>query len=294
MKQKAFTLIELLVVIAIIAILAAILFPVFAQAKLAAKTSVSLSNMKQIGLGNQMYYNDYDDTRMGRQSADPSLCASWKQISDSYRKSTDIFTDSVNTASKYYDGFSDPAVRAGLCSSTTSPLNGLKQFRRGYYFNNIFGARAGGAYWDAPGLSLSSVSQVATTGDIVEGKEAFTDIGPFLDWGQDVDSETSWLGSAAPVTGLQWNATNGKYGEKGETVAYLDGHAKKVNYTSLCGGWMSNVGAGYPGDTNPLPVVTDPNYITFWNFSQNDFTGGNSWMVGATAQFCTSIPPQFR
>ena len=49
MKKFAFTLIELLVVIAIIAILAAILFPVFAQAKAAAKKAVCLSNHKQIG-----------------------------------------------------------------------------------------------------------------------------------------------------------------------------------------------------------------------------------------------------
>ena len=61
MKQKAFTLIELLVVIAIIAILAAILFPVFAQAKAAAKKTVSISNFKQLGLGSVMYSGDNDD-----------------------------------------------------------------------------------------------------------------------------------------------------------------------------------------------------------------------------------------
>jgi prepilin-type N-terminal cleavage/methylation domain-containing protein/prepilin-type processing-associated H-X9-DG protein len=60
--KRAFTLIELLVVIAIIAILAAILFPVFAQAKIAAKKSASVSNMKQIGLAQFMYMGDYDDT----------------------------------------------------------------------------------------------------------------------------------------------------------------------------------------------------------------------------------------
>ncbi len=59
--KKAFTLIELLVVIAIIAILAAILFPVFAQAKMAAKKAVDISNMKQIGLAISMYENDNDD-----------------------------------------------------------------------------------------------------------------------------------------------------------------------------------------------------------------------------------------
>jgi prepilin-type N-terminal cleavage/methylation domain-containing protein/prepilin-type processing-associated H-X9-DG protein len=62
MKNRAFTLIELLVVIAIIAILAAILFPVFAQAKAAAKKTACLSNNKQIGTGLYLYLNDFDDT----------------------------------------------------------------------------------------------------------------------------------------------------------------------------------------------------------------------------------------
>ena len=61
MMRRAFTLIELLVVIAIIAILAAILFPVFAQAKLAAKKTGSLSNIKQIAIGELLYQVDYDD-----------------------------------------------------------------------------------------------------------------------------------------------------------------------------------------------------------------------------------------
>jgi prepilin-type N-terminal cleavage/methylation domain-containing protein/prepilin-type processing-associated H-X9-DG protein len=63
MKQKsAFTLIELLVVIAIIAILAAILFPVFAQAREKARQTSCLSNLKQMGTGIMMYVQDYDET----------------------------------------------------------------------------------------------------------------------------------------------------------------------------------------------------------------------------------------
>ena len=61
-KRMGFTLIELLVVIAIIAILAAILFPVFAQAREKARTISCLSNTKQIGLATMMYVQDYDET----------------------------------------------------------------------------------------------------------------------------------------------------------------------------------------------------------------------------------------
>lgn len=59
--KKAFTLIELLVVIAIIAILAAILFPVFSQAKLSAKQTQALSQMRQLSMSTMIYAGDYDD-----------------------------------------------------------------------------------------------------------------------------------------------------------------------------------------------------------------------------------------
>jgi len=64
-RRSAFTLIELLVVIAIIAILAAILFPVFAQARAKARQAVCISNLKQLGLANMMYAQDYDEQYAG-------------------------------------------------------------------------------------------------------------------------------------------------------------------------------------------------------------------------------------
>ena len=66
MNRKAFTLIELLVVIAIIAILAAILFPVFARARAKALQTACVSNLKQIALAIRMYASDYDDRTMPR------------------------------------------------------------------------------------------------------------------------------------------------------------------------------------------------------------------------------------
>jgi len=72
MNRKGFTLIELLVVIAIIAILAAILFPVFAQAREKARQATCASNLKQIGLAAMMYTQDYDETWVGLSTQNPA------------------------------------------------------------------------------------------------------------------------------------------------------------------------------------------------------------------------------
>ena len=87
--RPAFTLIELLVVIAIIAILAAILFPVFARARENARRSSCLSNLKQIGLGVMQYTQDYDERLpLGIYS---TFTTRWSDIIQPYTKSRQIF-----------------------------------------------------------------------------------------------------------------------------------------------------------------------------------------------------------
>jgi prepilin-type N-terminal cleavage/methylation domain-containing protein/prepilin-type processing-associated H-X9-DG protein len=87
MRIRAFTLIELLVVIAIIAILAAILFPVFAQAREKARATTCVSNLKQLGLGWLMYAQDYDETYPMTAQLDPAGGQYfWQAMIDPYIK----------------------------------------------------------------------------------------------------------------------------------------------------------------------------------------------------------------
>jgi prepilin-type N-terminal cleavage/methylation domain-containing protein len=112
--KRAFTLIELLVVIAIIAILAAILFPVFAQAKAAAKTTSTISNLKQLGTGVHLYAGDFDDRTPGAfqcgfvtndiwcgadwWSAQSDRFVTWSTLLWPYLKNGDITMDSAARA----------------------------------------------------------------------------------------------------------------------------------------------------------------------------------------------------
>lgn len=103
--RKAFTLIELLVVIAIIAILAAILFPVFAQAKVAAKGAASISNDKQINTAHMIYQTDYDDNPVleGQGDADAPFLLNglpykpWSYLLLPYTKNGDIMQDPLTS-----------------------------------------------------------------------------------------------------------------------------------------------------------------------------------------------------
>ena len=90
-RRRGFTLIELLVVIAIIAILAAILFPVFARAREKARQTSCLSNAKQIMLAVLMYTSDYDEKLPGAwaQNASSNL---WSAAIEPYVKNAQLFS----------------------------------------------------------------------------------------------------------------------------------------------------------------------------------------------------------
>ncbi len=125
-RLKAFTLIELLVVIAIIAILAAILFPVFAQAKSAAKKTASISNVKQVALGSMLYANDFDDSVPALYYFDPNNLTIpstfgfyyWPVLLLQYTKNEKIFICPNDT----YD---DPALDSGTLGrfNPSNPLH---------------------------------------------------------------------------------------------------------------------------------------------------------------------------
>src|SRR5688500_17276072 len=99
-QRRGFTLIELLVVIAIIAILAAILFPVFARARENARRASCQSNLKQVGLGIMQYTQDYDEKfpqSPWNNIASDTRRSHWGQVIQPYVKSTQLFVCPSNT-----------------------------------------------------------------------------------------------------------------------------------------------------------------------------------------------------
>ena len=106
--RSGFTLIELLVVIAIIAILAAILFPVFAKVREKARQTSCVSNMKQIGLAVMQYTQDNDELYGYRKttsdgSDNDALATSWKMVLQPYIKSTGVFKCPSNPQKENFD-----------------------------------------------------------------------------------------------------------------------------------------------------------------------------------------------
>lgn len=117
-SRAGFTLIELLVVIAIIAILAAILFPVFAQAREKARQITCLNNMKQIGLGFSQYVQDFDETMPPTECYDPTftkLLSSWDLCIQPYIK---VYMGAGVSDPSVFHCPDDQVARAGVSAFT--------------------------------------------------------------------------------------------------------------------------------------------------------------------------------
>jgi prepilin-type N-terminal cleavage/methylation domain-containing protein/prepilin-type processing-associated H-X9-DG protein len=235
-SKRGFTLIELLVVIAIIAILAAILFPVFAQAREKARQISCLSNLKQIGLADMQYSQDYDEALVPDWIG-PS--ASWLGYAGDQRW-MDILQPYVKSVSMFNcpdDAQSGPA-KYQYSNGNEGWLPGTSFYNAGSYgINNTYWDGSEGvhapSYGATPGASpvaLASLAHPATTIHFTE----FMSYSPESNGGQAGAPEVAWKNTAQANTYL---ADMGKYSpllmgsmqfrhQGGVNVEFCDGHAK--------------------------------------------------------------------
>jgi prepilin-type N-terminal cleavage/methylation domain-containing protein len=134
LRHSAFTLIELLVVIAIIAILAAILFPVFAQARAAARKANGISMTKQVALAILMYNQDFDEAyplagwTCGTYSGVPNVCGltQWPNVVSPYHKNAQIVQDPADASQSgsYYSNGLHTLIYNDLLAHNPAPVPG--------------------------------------------------------------------------------------------------------------------------------------------------------------------------
>ena len=252
--KKAFTLIELLVVIAIIAILAAILFPVFAQAKLAAKKTADLSNLKQNMTASLIYSNDADDYLPHTNWQEDYVFAARVLP---YTKSRDIFKNPAVSAKqgavqrqKADNGFAGGAPGYmlppddGCVGLGTSVAGGAKYFNdiypaMDYRLNpNIFGyqhAEPGSACRDqgkygyyAPAPNTTSAGGAGSGDGGVEGVGSgstnFVNVSKVVLWIDFTPAKVVWPGNQSGLEGFWANGAG--YWSGGSNAAHMDGHAQ--------------------------------------------------------------------
>ncbi|MHB8995558.1 MAG: DUF1559 family PulG-like putative transporter [Armatimonadota bacterium] len=197
MKSRGFTLIELLVVIAIIAILAAILFPVFAKAREKARQSSCLSNLKQISLAQLMYIEDYDEMLPYSQCWDPANGAVpagvgiyWYQTVQPYMKNT----------------------QALKCPSANSPAATVTDYGRCQHHLPYRGPFAT--------ISLGSIKRPSEVNMLCD---AF----PTAGW--------NWMYTYCPVCSpTAKNSISNRHNE-GANMAFFDGHCKWLGWQAITG-----------------------------------------------------------
>jgi prepilin-type N-terminal cleavage/methylation domain-containing protein/prepilin-type processing-associated H-X9-DG protein len=231
--KRAFTLIELLVVIAIIAILAAILFPVFAQAREQARRTVCLSNTRQTGLGFAMYVQDYDEMTPSvweNYSTTPVVIGDFWQLLQPYIKSVDLFfcPDYTKIGCGAAEGAVDAAPGA-RCIGYGSNWGPMQSFSTGATEGGLYGPfinnGATSTYY-AQGVSLASIVAPANCyafGDSSDEPWYTVTMGSIL---------SSYANDGATIS------TNGAMRHGGRfNFAFTDGHAKLVRWQGgLSGG----------------------------------------------------------
>lgn len=232
MKQiRAFTLIELLVVIAIIAILAAILFPVFAKAKEAAKQTACLSNARQIGIAVRLYNGDYDDGMpiFYAYNSDPTIYTPNQHKGTEllvlpYTKNKDIFKSPLDTggpylavdpgslahgASTYFQAYGS-SYRFGHCMFTTAKDDSSQ--------NNSF------AIYE-PHSQMTDVTNLVTDGNVAEpANTRIIRLEMFSFFSADQDPGCVRYGYDCGGSGgyfKKWDSTGG-------SMIFDDGHAKRI------------------------------------------------------------------
>jgi prepilin-type N-terminal cleavage/methylation domain-containing protein len=209
--RKGFTLIELLVVIAIIAILASILFPVFARARENARRASCISNQKQVGLGLMMYVQDYDETFPPYFQLPPPFTAhiSWANLIYPYVKSTQVFI--CPSAQNLYDLGNTNCARNPTCYSPSLYSAGS------YGYNYVY----------LSGKPVASISKAAETIATAESTGAYSTI--FV-----IPPSQDWAATDSYTTGT-YGDNLATWHFEGNVVAFADGHSKWMKKSALAG-----------------------------------------------------------
>jgi prepilin-type N-terminal cleavage/methylation domain-containing protein/prepilin-type processing-associated H-X9-DG protein len=251
--NRAFTLIELLVVIAIIAILAAILFPVFAQAREKARQTSCLSNLKQLGTSIMMYTQDYDETfPLGQQD---NWTGAWPTAVQPYVKSINVFRCPSD------GNFSLPPNKASWLDTNWAgvPISYAANGMIGWdgSKNSIFGVMgmAQPSWMGTISRSLASVSRPADT--IMIGEKHNSDaikaggnVGTLSSYGTGMlFIGDGWWSDGAPSELPNGTRTVTAAYPKGPAGAASTKHSEMTNF-AFCD---SHVKAMKPANTNPNP-----------------------------------------
>lgn len=255
-SRQAFTLIELLVVIAIIAILAAILFPVFAQAKEAAKKTSCLSNLKQIGTASYMYNADYDDTApmiLVSSFAGPLMTQSYwfGGFNVDFSTMTATFQPQLGLMHPYMKSqpITGCASTAGKMNIRSANLWPNPPFTLVNFENAPMGYGANSNVWKSTGsaINMSEVAAVAETILIADGVR--------------IDTMNSTILPGISVDGVNpyQPSTYGVHAKKAN-VAWADGHAKSMNVSKRPTTYYSSAQVQQIAEANNLGDVMHGSY----------------------------------